>query len=1281
MPLYQSSVLKQHITLQDKDLVDKAYKKYTKYFLSPTIQDNIRSSKEEEYQGIFLTELFVNILDYTLKPNANFNLVAEYKNQNNARKADGAILNNDVAIAVIELKGTNTKDLESIRKQAFDYKANQKGCVYVVTSNFEKLRFYINDATEFEEFNLFQLSPERFALLYLCLQKENIINNVPLKIKEASVVEEEQITKQFYKDYSLFKRELYRDLVKRNAKTLKNQASLRAETKQLLEELSEDEKAEQLKLEKNVKLTLFKKSQKLIDRYLFIFFAEDRGLLPPNSTQQILDKWHDDVDFGDDRPLYTLFKQYFNFLDQGRAGTAKRAEIYAYNGGLFKEDKTLDSLEIDSHLLYKHTSKLAAYDFESQVDVNILGHIFENSLNEIESVNAEIEGADFDKQKSKRKKDGVFYTPKYITKYIVENTIGKLCNEKKTQLGFKEEEYFKGRKIKGKNRPEATIKKLVNILDDYRNWLLQLTICDPACGSGAFLNQALDFLIKEHTYIDELKTKVLGGGFQFPDIENTILENNIYGVDLNEESIEIAKLSLWLRTAQPRRKLNDLSSNIKCGNSLIDSKAVAGDKAFNWQEQFPKVFKKTDKKIYHVTTAIHDSRTSKRMEKYKVRERRDMGTNPYPNVIYFTPEDDFLISKTIASIVKEDDLKVLAYNICADHIHLLLACDLEEIPAIMQKIKGRTSFERNKFYKENYKGLKPLAEDKEAKNKPLWQQKYSAPKEVTTTQQLYNTITYIQTNRAKHELPEHNSDVQNIIDTLTCTEEEAFKTEHKGGFDVVIGNPPYVRQELFKEIKPYLEKNYKCYNSVADLYTYFIEKGIKLMNEKGLFSFILPNKFLKATYGKNIRIVMKEDANLELLLDFDDYPVFTDATTYPIIYVLNKNPNYKAKTFLYSEINKRENTNDPITILKSKMFEIYNSSLESNGVWNFISKNEFELFEKLHKHKNLADYVNNKVFLGIKTGKNEAFIIDENTKNKIKTENENATKLIKKVATGKEVYRYRLVDSDKYMLFTQYDIDIPNKFPSIHNWLKTFEKDLQKRGDKGKNWWNLRPCDYYKEIQNPKIIWRSITNECGFYLDRKGDLLLTNNNYFIANSTKGLIALLNSKVSFFILKNICTSLQGGFYDFRRDKVMTLPIPNTIIENESSFESEVNRILDFNESKTRLNDKFQNYLTQKFQLEKLSKKLQNWHELEFGEFIKELNKAIKANNKLRVKKGLEEVPVLTKKDEFEWLDLFEDNKQKAQALQTQINQTDKEIDQMVYELYGLTDDEIQIVENS
>lgn len=778
MALFQTSVLKNYLKQLDDKTLAKAYSKYAAYFQNTTIQENIRKNNEEQFQATFLNELFVGVLGYTLNPKPDFNLTTEFKNQKNNRKADGAILSKGNAVGVIELKGTNTKDLESIRRQAFDYKANQKGCVYVITSNFEKLRFYINDATEFEEFNLFELTPERFQLLYLCLQKDNLLQNIPLAIKESSLVEEEKITKRFYADYSLFKRELYRDLVKKNAKRLKNYRTTE------LQEISVGSVAEEdiLRLEKNVKLALFKKSQKLIDRFLFVFFAEDRGLLPPNSTVQILEKWKADVDFGDDRPLYDLFKQYFVFLDKGRQGTTSRAEIYAYNGGLFKPDSVLDSLEIDNDLLYTHTLKLANYDFESQVDVNILGHIFENSLNEIESVNAEIEGADFDKQKSKRKKDGVFYTPKYITKYIVENTVGKLCEEKKAELGFKEDEYFKGRA----KRPKTKIMELVQLLDDYRAWLLQLTICDPACGSGAFLNQALDFLIKEHNYIDELKAKILGGGIVFSDIENTILEHNIYGVDLNEESVEIAKLSLWLRTAQPRRKLNDLSSSIKCGNSLISDKKVAGHKAFHWQASFPKVFKEKDKRAFHITTAIHDSRTSQRMIDYQVRQKRAMGTKPFAQPIYLTADDECVITETVADIVKKDGLNIMAYNICKDHMHLLLVCAEEEVATIVKQIKGRTARECNAS-----KGINPLVQSGTDKSVPFWSQKFYQ-KPVETQEQLAHTYDYIRHNRSKHELPEHPSNVKALIESFCTDQKTAFATEYEGGFDVVIGNPPYV---------------------------------------------------------------------------------------------------------------------------------------------------------------------------------------------------------------------------------------------------------------------------------------------------------------------------------------------------------------------------------------------------------------------------------------------------------------------------------------------------------
>jgi type I restriction-modification system DNA methylase subunit len=556
MPLFQKSVISKYLKSQSKELIFSKWKSYSDHFLNPRVQEDIKGLKEEQYQGEFLEDLFVKILGYTKPASSSeikFNLTTEYKNVKDSKKADGAIILEDKVKAVIELKGTNTTDLGKIEVQAFGYKNNQPDCVYVITSNFEKLRFYIDNAIEHIEFNLFTLREDEFQLLYLCLGFDNLSQNIAKKIKDESLSEEDVITKKLYKDYSLFKRELHQNLVQLNPQF--------------------------------EPLDLFKKSQKLLDRFLFLFFGEDRHLLPPNSVRLILSDWKDLQDRDVEIPLYDRFKKYFEYLNIGYKG--KRYDVFAYNGGLFKPDEILDTIKIEDNLLYKHALKLAEYDFASEVDVNILGHIFENSLNELDEIKAQLEGLEIDKSKTKRKKDGVFYTPKYITKYIVENTVGKLCEEKKVAFEIVEEEYFTDKK-----RQKKTIQGLVEKLDAYRKWLLQLTICDPACGSGAFLNQALDFLIEEHQYVDELQAKLFGDALVMSDMENSILENNLFGVDLNEESVEIAKLSLWLRTAQPNRKLNDLNGNIKCGNSLIDDATVAGDKAFNWQQAFPKVFEK-----------------------------------------------------------------------------------------------------------------------------------------------------------------------------------------------------------------------------------------------------------------------------------------------------------------------------------------------------------------------------------------------------------------------------------------------------------------------------------------------------------------------------------------------------------------------------------------------------------------------------------------------------------------------------------------------------------------
>lgn len=552
MAFFQNSVLNKYLKAQDKTALKAAYARFTAYFHHPDIQQNILAAKEEQFQEGFLRELFVNVLGYVLNPNPSYNLTTELKNEKGAKKADGAVLQDGMALAVIELKGTDTTDLDKINAQAFNYKNNHSNCVYVVTSNFERLRFFIHNAVEHIEFNLFSLTEEEFRVLWLCLSSESLLAGIPLRAKEESLLAEEAVTKMLYRDYSAFKNELWSSMVKHNPEF--------------------------------EKLLLYKKAQKLLDRILFILFSEDKGLLPPNSITSIVQQWEKLKELDEYRPLYERFQKYFGYLNTGWKG--KNYEIFAYNGGLFLPDEVLDAVRIDDDVLHKHVTKLTGYDFGSEVDVNILGHIFEHSLNEIETITAELEGVEVDRNKSKRKKDGVFYTPKYITKYIVESTIGNLCEAKKAEFGIKEGEYAKGRK----NRKKDTVKLLADKLESYRGWLLKITICDPACGSGAFLNQALEYLIAEHRYVDELQAQLVGASIVFPDVANHILERNIFGTDINEESVEIAKLSLWLRTAQRGRKLTSLNNNIKIGNSLVSDPDVAGEKAFCWEHEFPEVF-------------------------------------------------------------------------------------------------------------------------------------------------------------------------------------------------------------------------------------------------------------------------------------------------------------------------------------------------------------------------------------------------------------------------------------------------------------------------------------------------------------------------------------------------------------------------------------------------------------------------------------------------------------------------------------------------------------------
>ena len=531
MPIFNTKFL----LTQEQD-EEKRKKRYINLQIYQAKASEIKNFKEEKFQTQFLKDIFENCLGYTLDTTnpTNFNLEREKKNETDGKKADGAILINSEVRCVIELKDQTTQHLDKTPSnrelspvdQAFRYFVSHDNAKYVVVSNFNELRFYIGNKTTFEKFDLFTASFDDFKKLHLLLSFESIGTDLPLKLKEKFATHEREISNKFYKDFSAFRLTLFKNICKNNAG-----------------------------IDKNRLLSL---TQKLCDRLVFILFAEDRGLLRLRTIAEIKDKFQNQVT---DLSFYDFYKIYFKAIDKGN----ERLDIKRYNGGLFATDTELDALKIDDSVL--EAQFLSDYDFLSDIGVNILGHIFESSLNDLEELNAQINGDEFDAKQSKRKKDGIFYTPEFITEFIVENSLGSLCKAKKDELGLDLNELLAPKNPKKLTKAESEIKDKIYA---YREWLLSLKILDPACGSGAFLNQALEFLISEHGALDTYRKVYEGEGLGLYDIESTILENNLYGVDINADAVEIARLSLWLRTAAKGRVLTDLSKNLVMANSLLE---------------------------------------------------------------------------------------------------------------------------------------------------------------------------------------------------------------------------------------------------------------------------------------------------------------------------------------------------------------------------------------------------------------------------------------------------------------------------------------------------------------------------------------------------------------------------------------------------------------------------------------------------------------------------------------------------------------------------------------
>jgi type I restriction-modification system DNA methylase subunit len=562
-------------------------------------------------------------------------------------------------LAPFELKGPGTSDLDAIMpgrnkspvQQAWEYAIDAPGAKWVLVSNCAEIRLYAfgHGRELYETWDLGLLDdPAQHERLWLLIGAQNLLSGRTAALLDESASAQKDITNKLYIDYK--------------------------KTRDTLIQILQDQPP------RLAALTAIEHAQTILDRVLFIAFAESTSLLP---AKLIHDAWEKKSKF---RPngAWENFVGLFDAVDKGNPAL----DIPAYNGGLFARNEIIDALGL-SNFVCENFAKIADYDFSSDVPVSVLGHIFEQSVSDIEKMRADAQVQEPPKT-TKRKRDGVVYTPGFVTRFIVEVTIGKTLLERFAAV-LNAHGVVETKSEKGVITYNWTEEFELAVWRDYRQELRGLTIVDPACGSGAFLIAAFDFLEAEYKRVAE-RLKKLGDKTETEDIDREILAGNLHGVDLNPEPVEITKLSLWLKTAKRGKLLQDLGRSIKCGNSLIADKNEHG-RAFDWQAEFPDIFA-------------------------------------------------------------------------------------------------------------------------------------------------------------------------------------------RGGFDIVLGNPPYVRQETIKPYKPYLKSHYDSYHSSLDLYGYFYELSLRISKNGGRFGFISSYSFLKTSSARSLRQFLISHGNLETFVDFGDVKVFDDVTTY-----------------------------------------------------------------------------------------------------------------------------------------------------------------------------------------------------------------------------------------------------------------------------------------------------------------------------------------------------------------------------------------------------------------
>ena len=741
------------------------------------------STKETSLHGSFLAGIFGDVLGYATMASASAGRWELHAEKGVASgSADAAIgffaHGESHVVAPIELKGA-TQFLDHAKgraltpvQQGWDYANKMPESRWVIVSNYRETRLYAKSRGPgvYESFQLEELGTEEGLRRFVALLGRDALLGGPtpatsplLEMLVASERAEKDITEKLYDEYRGLRAKLFEHLRRTHPNILGTEV-----------------------------LTL---SQTILDRVLFIAFAEDRGLLPAST----LARAYQFKDPYNPRPKWQNFLSVFRSVDAGNEGLG----IHGYNGGLFRDTPELDSLEVSDEICAQF-AKLGDYDFKEEVSVDVLGHIFEQSITDLEQLRREAqtntlsepppasEAIGTQKRPSKRKREGIFYTPPFVTSFLVRETLGRAIDDVWTRVGV----------------DRATNKKdRIAAWEAYQLGLRSLRVLDPACGSGAFLIAAYNLLAHEFDRAARALVDLRGAQGLLGDLTRAVLNENLFGIDKSEESVEITKLSLWLRTAASNRKLTYLERNIRWGNSVVADHR-ADPVAFDWSQG--------------------------------------------------------------------------------------------------------TSFDQV-------------------------------------------------------DLPSGGAD------------DAAIDARWRDGFDVVIGNPPYVRHELLaREHKAHWEQHYATYDGTADLFVYFFERGIRQLKPGGRLGFIVSNKWLRGGYAEKLREYLGAECTIESMVDFGHAPIFEDADAFPCIITIRRTPapsDHAVQVTLYP----REELGKELlaSYVEAHRFPVPQASLDRKG-WTLEPPGVRDLLEKLRANGTpLGKYVGTEPLYGIKTGLNEAFLIDD----------------------------------------------------------------------------------------------------------------------------------------------------------------------------------------------------------------------------------------------------------------------------------------------------------------